>query len=100
MVASRLVLAPPTMPSHVSAWRFDMEDERDTGRACTGLWRWVWEEEDDDEEEWFVSSPWEDRLRLDLDVTDRKRLLELVLVLRRKCSSKSGRPRGRENGEE
>ena len=40
----------------------------------------------------MVSSPCVERLRLDLEVTDKSKLLELVLVFRRKCSSKSGRP--------
>ena len=74
-----------------------MEEERETGRECTGLWRWVGEEDEEDEDG-LVSSPREARFWLDLDVRESSRLLELVLVLRRKCSSKSGRPRGR--GEE
>ena len=48
---------------------------------------------DVEEECVFISSPWVEPLRLDLgEVRASKRLLELVLVLRRKCSSKSGRP--------
>ena len=44
----RLVRPPPTIPSHVIAWRLDKEEERETGRECIGLCRWVGE---DDEEE-------------------------------------------------